>query len=167
MMNLSLETERLCIRPLMIKDIDFIIQLLNTKGWIQFIGDRNIKDVKSATDYIQRILSNDKFFYNVFEIKDTNTPIGIVTFLFRENHDSPDIGFAMLPQYAKKGYAFEATKTYLEELKRNRTGKIIAITKSDNENSIQLLKKLGLLFEKTHLENDEILEMYSTILNDK
>jgi ribosomal-protein-alanine N-acetyltransferase len=163
-MNLNLETERLYIRQLMIKDVDFIIQLLNSKGWLQFIGDRNVKDAKSANEYIQRILSNNKFFYNVFEIKETNTPIGIVTFLFRENKNYPDIGFAMLTQYEKKGYAFEATNNYLKEVNKNQVGKIIAITKPDNENSITLLKKLGLVFEKSYTENDEILDMYSTIV---
>jgi ribosomal-protein-alanine N-acetyltransferase len=163
-MNLHLETYRLYIRPLMIKDVDFIIQLLNSKGWIQFIGDRNIKDIKSAHDYIQRILLNNKYFYNVFEIKETKTPIGIVTFLYRENQNYPDIGFAMLPQYEKRGYAYEATKNYLEELKRNQIGKIIAITKTDNENSIKLLKKLGLFYERTYYESDEKLNMYSTIV---
>ena len=61
-MNLNLETDRLYIRPLMIKDVDFIIQLLNSKGWIQFIGDRNVKDIKAANDYIQRILLNVMFY---------------------------------------------------------------------------------------------------------
>jgi RimJ/RimL family protein N-acetyltransferase len=164
-MNINLETERLYIRPLMIKDVDFIIQLLNSKGWIQFIGDRNVKDAQSANEYIQRILSNNKFFYNVFEIKETNAPIGIVTFLYRENYDSPDIGFAMLSQYEKRGYAFEATKKYLVKLIENNICKIIAITKPENKNSIRLLIKLGLHFEKTFLENNEELEMYSTTNN--
>lgn len=43
-MNVSIETEKLNIRPLRIEDADFIIQLLNTKGWLQFIGDR-IKNI--------------------------------------------------------------------------------------------------------------------------
>ena len=163
-MNLNLETERLYMRPLMIKDVDFIIQLLNSKGWIQFIGDRNVKDIKAANEYIQRILLNKKYFYTVFEIKETNMPIGIVTFLYRENKNYPDIGFAMLPQYEKKGYAFEAANNYLKELNKNQVGKIIAITKPDNENSITLLKKLGLVFEKSYSENDEILDMYSTLV---
>lgn len=162
-MNVQLETERLNIRPLMIKDVDFIIQLLNSKGWIQFIGERNIKCIESANNYINKILLNKIFFYNVFEIKNTKTPIGIVTFLYRENQDFPDIGFAMLPQYEKKGYAFEATNNYLKALNKNQVGKIIAITKPDNENSITLIKKLGLVFEKSYNQNDEILEMYSTI----
>ena len=44
-------------------DVDFILQLLNSKGWIRFIGDRNVKDIKAANDYIQKILLNNKYFY--------------------------------------------------------------------------------------------------------
>ena len=164
-MTKKFHTERLSLIPLNVDDATFIFHLVNTKGWIQFIGDRNVKDTKSAIEYIQRILSNNRFFYNVFEIKETNTPIGIVTFLYRENYDSPDIGFAMLPQYAKKGFAHEATKNYLEKLRENNIGKIIAITKPENENSSSLLIKLGLQFEKNFLENDEELDMYSISIN--
>ncbi len=163
-MYVNIETERLNIRPLMIQDAEFIIELLNSKGWIQFIGDRNVKDTESANVYIQKILSNNKFFYNIFEIKETNTPIGVVTFLYRGNQDCPDIGFAMLPQYEKNGYGFEATSHYLKELDRNNIGKIIAIAKSDNTNSLKLLGKLGLVYEKTINDNDEILEKYTTVL---
>jgi len=166
-MYVNLETERLNIRPLMIQDAVFIIELLNGKGWLQFIGDRNVKDIESAKYYIQKILSNNKFFYNVFVIKDTNTPIGIVTFLYRENYDCPDIGFAMLPQFEKNGYAFEATSHYLKELNRNNIAKIIAIAKSDNTNSLKLLGKLGMTFEKTYIENDEKIDMYSRLIKDK
>ena len=70
----------------------------------------------------------------------------------------------MLPEYEKKGYAFEAANNYLMELNKNQIGKIIAITKPDNKNSITLLKKLGLVFEKSYSENDEILDMYSTLV---
>ena len=71
----------------------------------------------------------------------------------------------MLPQYAKKGFAHEATKNYLEKLRENNIGKIIAITKPENENSSSLLIKLGLQFEKNFLENDEELDMYSISTN--
>ena len=69
----------------------------------------------------------------------------------------------MLPKYEKNGYAFEAAKSYLDEIKKsNSIEKVIAVTKSDNNNSIGLLKKLGLIFEKTYDDNGEQLNMYST-----
>jgi hypothetical protein len=51
------------------------------------------------------------------------------------------------------------------KLIENNICKIIAITKPENKNSSRLLIKLGLHFEKTFLENNEELEMYSTTNN--
>lgn len=157
-----LETERLLIRPIRMDDSEFILALVNSKGWIEFIGDRNVNDNNGAREYIIRILDNEKFFYSVFELKDSKMPIGIVSFLYREKHDYPDIGFAVLPGFEKKGYALEATKKYLEEIiKEKLTDRVIAITKPGNINSIRLLEKLGLQFEKAYLEDSVQLCLYS------
>ena len=75
-MNLSLETERLFIRPLVINDTDFIIQLLNTKGWIQFIGDKMLK-----TPNLQ--LSISKEFYQT---------IGFFTMYLKSKRLTPLLG---------------------------------------------------------------------------
>ena len=48
----KLETERLIIRPISIIDAAFMLQLMNTKGWLGFIGDRNVKDRTAASNYI-------------------------------------------------------------------------------------------------------------------
>lgn len=109
----QLATERLFIRPIQLADANFIIALVNTEGWLKFIGDRNIHDQKDAEIYIQKILKNPQFYYIVFEFKDNHLPIGIVTFLHREGYEHPDIGFALLPQYAGKRYAFKAKKNFL------------------------------------------------------
>ena len=161
-MNRNVETNRLLIRPLELKDTDFILELVNSKGWLQYIGDRNVRDNESASQYIRKILNTRNFYYNVIEIKETNLPIGIVSFLHRENHQFPDIGFALLPDHEKMGFAFEAAKNYLDEIKKEaRSEKVIAITKPDNMRSISLLNKLGLEFESTYIDNAEQLDIYS------
>ena len=48
-------TERLSLIPLNVDDASFIFQLVNTKGWIQFIGDRNILNVGLSKMYIQQL----------------------------------------------------------------------------------------------------------------
>lgn len=161
----QIETERLIIRPIKITDTSFILDLLNVEGWLQFIGDRNIKNLIDAEKYIQNILDNEKFFYSVFELKESNQPIGIVTFLYRDNQQFPDIGFAMLPEFESKGYAFEATKRYLEEiLNEKQTNKVIAITLPSNSKSIKLIERLGLNFEDKFQDKSEILNRYSLTL---
>jgi len=162
----QIETERLSIRPIRIADKGFILHLLNTKEWLQFIGDRKVKNNTDAEKYIQNILDNKHFFCSVFELKETKTPIGIITFLYRDNQVFPDIGFAILPQFNKKGYTFEATKKYLEEMiKEKKVNKIIAITLPENINSIRLIKKLGLTYEYQFTDQSEVLHLYALLLD--
>ena len=160
-MYINIETERLTIRPINLKDAEFIIDLVNSDGWLKFIGDRNISDKNDAEKYIQKILDNAHFYYNVFELKEPQKAIGIVTFLERENETFPDIGFALIPDFGNNGYTFEATKAYLEEIKKiNKYDNIIAITIPENQKSINLLEKLGLRYGGDYKKGNETLSYF-------
>ncbi len=156
------ETERLRIRPLSVEDSKFILELFNTEGWLKFIGDRNVKDLLDAIDYIERIMKNDQVFYNVFELKETNQAIGIVTLLQRDELLFPDIGFAILPSYEKMGFTYEASSMYLHKLMASDAQEtILAITLPDNTSSIKLLEKLGLEADGAFMKGNEKLLRYS------
>ena len=160
-MYINIETQRLTIRPKNLKDAEFIIDLVNSDGWLKFIGNRNISDINDAEKYIQKIHDNTHFYYSVFELKETQKAIGIVTFLERENETFPDIGFALIPDFGNNGYAFEATKAYLEEIiKINKYDNIIAITIPENQKSINLLEKLGLRYGGDYKEGNETLSYF-------
>ena len=163
-----LETRRLVIELLSINDAAFIYKLINSKGWLKFIGDRKVKNENEATAYIQKILDNKNYAYNVFKLKDNMKPLGIISFIKRDNHNAPDIGFALLPQYEGMGYAYEAAKKYLDELQKNGSYKeIIGITLAENIKSINLLKKLGLTFKERVFDNNEELAIYSIVMQEK
>ncbi|WP_440881316.1 hypothetical protein [Tenacibaculum sp. C7A-26P2] len=53
MRSKTFETERLCIIPTTENDARFIYELLNTPKWIKHIGDRGIKTIEHAKDYIK------------------------------------------------------------------------------------------------------------------
>ncbi|TNE72000.1 N-acetyltransferase [bacterium] len=159
-MYLHFETERLNIRPIQINDAIFLFELMNSEGWLRFIGDRKIRTVESAKTYIQNALAKSNFFYNVFSLKATNEPVGLVTLIQRDTLPHPDIGFAQLPQYEGNGYAFEAASAYLKRLRENRIENIIAITKPDNHHSIKLLTKLGLTFTNSQQNGHEENSIY-------
>lgn len=162
----QLETERLFIRPITIDDKSFILELLNTQGWLQFIGDRKVRDASDAEKYIQSILDKENFFYQVFELKEAKIPIGVISFLYRDTQQYPDFGFAMLPAFQNKGYAFEATKKYLEEIVReNIVNNIIALTLPDNTQSIKLLEKLAFGYAYKYKDQAEVLHVYSLTLH--
>ncbi len=157
-MKITYSTERLSLEKLSDNDADFILELVNTAGWLKFIGDRNVKTKANALAYIQKINANANIIYWVVRLYDTLAPIGIVTLIKRDYLDHHDIGFAFLPQYAKQGFAYEATHTVLQDLlidKKHKT--ILASTITDNESYIQLLTKLGFVFSKElKIGNDEL-----------
>jgi len=80
--------------------------------------------------------------------------------LKRESLPDPDLGFAFLPEYWGKGYAFEAASAALDQARDFfKLARILAITNPDNDASIKLLAKLGFQFErvmKLSSDSDEV-----------
>lgn len=153
-------SSRLQLGPLSNNDGNFILDLLNSQGWLAFIGDRNIRNIEEAGQYIQKITYNPDVTYWVVRLKGQNTPIGIITFIKRDYLDHHDIGFAFLPEYSKQGFAYEAAKTVLNDLLLDDEHSIIlATTVPENKSSIRLLEKLGFRMEK-EIEADKKLLLY-------
>lgn len=160
-MQTNYKTERLFLRTLSAADARFIFELLNTEGWIKFIGDRNIKNLEDAGQYIQKIISNPDVEYRVAVLVDEQTAIGVISFIKRTYLDHHDIGFAFLPAYAGKGYAFEAASAVLADmLQLEEHHTILATTLADNHSSIQLLKKLGFIFSRQIINGEDTLQLY-------
>ncbi|MDA9773777.1 GNAT family N-acetyltransferase [Saprospiraceae bacterium] len=157
----QLETNRLRLTELSSEDHVFILELTNSEGWIQFIGDRNVHSEEDALSYIEKIrVATFADYWTVLD-KATGNKLGVITLIQRDYLDGIDIGFAFLPQYSKKGYAYEASKLVLDQLmESDKNRKIYAITQTDNIKSIKLCKKLGLKYLKTFEENGKDIEIY-------
>lgn len=160
-MKSIIETNRLVLKSLKLDDFSFIKNLVNTEGWIKFIGDRNIKTDDDAENYIKKILDNNAVKYWIVNLKDNNIPIGIITFIKRDYLEFHDLGFAFLPDFQKNGYAFEASTRVIQELISKQLYPIIlATTIPENIKSIELLVKLGFEFKESIKNNDESLSVY-------
>jgi len=69
--------------------------------------------------------------------------------LKRDELPDADIGFAFLPDFWNRGFAFEAATAVLQDAReRLKLTRILAIVNPDNEASIKLLQKLALRFER-------------------
>ena len=152
-----IETDRLIIRQITIEDARFILDLLNQPSWIRFIGDKKVRTVEDAEKYIRNVYlasyERHGFGLNLVETKDNHAPIGTCGLIKRESLDDVDIGFAFLPLYWSKGYAFEAASAVMDYGRRVlKLGRIVGIATLDNESSIKLLKKLGLVFEREMID---------------
>ena len=90
--NVIFTTKRLIVRFAKISDKQFIFNLLNAPKWLKYIGDRGIKTLKNAEEYIQEklILNYEKngFGLYVMEQIETKCPIGICGFVKRDYLDS-------------------------------------------------------------------------------
>ena len=161
-MKTSIITERLLIDFLSTGDEDFMLELVNTKGWLKFIGDRNIHSKEDAAAYIKKILSNSNIIYYVVRVKENKFPAGIISFIKRDYLEHWDIGFAFLPEFEGHGYAFEAAReVLLKAIENPEHSNVFATTLPENESSIKLLKKLGLEFKKVIEAENELLHLYS------
>lgn len=159
MSNIKIDTERVFSKPINILDYEFIYKLLNTEGWKRFIGDRNIHSIEDAKLYIDKIEKAENIKYFVITEKKTHKKIGLFTIIKREFLDHPDIGFAFLPEFNGKGFAYESSKAFIKILSKEHS-KLSAITNLDNVNSIKLLEKLGLKFKEVINQNDEQLNLF-------
>ncbi|MVM38231.1 GNAT family N-acetyltransferase [Spirosoma sp. HMF3257] len=167
-----LETERLLLDKLTVEDAPFMLELLNTPLWLKFIGDRGVRTLDDARQYILNgaIKSYEQHGFGPFlvKVKDNGVPIGMCGLFKRDTLEDMDIGFAFLPDSIGKGYGFEAA-TAVMTYARNGLGatRIIGITNPDNQNSIHLLEKLGFSFERTvHLSaGDEVLLFGTSIVS--
>lgn len=144
----SYNTERLIIKPTTVEDADFIFQILNMPKWIQNIGDRNVKSVDDAKDYITTKMQPqlERLGYSNYTVirERDNAKIGICGLYDRAGLEGLDIGFAFLPPYERMGYAFEAAEK-IKNIAFKELGikSISAITSKTNVASQKLLVKLG------------------------
>ena len=161
-MKVNLDTERLEIRPIVLNDAEFFHKLVNTKGWLEYIGERHLSNKQDAENFIQNILNTERLNYHVFGLKEIERPIGIITFLKRKDEVYPDFGYAMLPDFGGQGLAFEACSAYLEKIRdAGEYEKVLAITKPSNEASIKLLKKLGFMYKGDFTREGSDISYYS------
>lgn len=148
-----IETDRLLVEKFSVEDAAFVLELLNTPNWLQFIGDRNVRTLDEAKQYILNgpLKSYEQFGFGPYlvKLKSHAISIGLCGLHKREKLNDIDIGFAFLPDYAGKGYGYEAASAVMNYgatvLGLTR---VTGITKPTNHNSIRLLEKLGLQFEK-------------------
>ncbi len=149
---MSFQTERLIIRPTNETDAAFLVELMNSPGWLQFIGDRQVYTETTAVQYIKEkiIPQFERLGYGNYIIiqKTDQVKIGSCGLYDREGLEGIDIGYALLPQFQGKGYAFEAVNQ-LKDLAFSQfnLNAIHAITIKENVVSQQLLRKLGFLFQ--------------------
>ncbi len=149
----SLRTERLRLRHFELNDAPLILELLNSPGWLQFIGDRGIKTLADAEKYLLNgpITMYETLGFGPYHLSLTGdgTPIGMCGPIKRETLDDVDIGFALLPEFTGHGYMLEAARAVLAHARDDlKLPRLAGITTPGNTGSIRVLETIGLRFER-------------------
>jgi [ribosomal protein S5]-alanine N-acetyltransferase len=149
----QLQTDRLTLRELGPDDAPFMLALLNDEGFLHNIGDRGVRTVDQARQYIidGAMASYRQHGFGLWGVVPVGEEacIGICGLIRRESLDDVDIGYAFLPEGRGQGYALEASRACMD-FGRKRFGlrRIVAITSLENPPSARLLEKIGLRFER-------------------
>jgi len=149
-----LTTPRLSLRHLTLDDADFILRQVNEPSWLQYIGDKGVRDLDGARKYLtdgpMSMYQSKGFGLYAVELREGGGPIGMCGLIKRDSLPDVDIGYAFLPEYFGKGYAMEAVAETVEHARRDfGLKRLLGITSPDNVPSIRVLEKLDFVFERT------------------
>jgi RimJ/RimL family protein N-acetyltransferase len=172
-MDIKLRTERLQLRWLTLDDAELMLAVWNDPAFVRFVGDRGIRTVDEARMTMEegtmKLYSDHGYGPFRMALADSDEPIGICGLFRREGLDDPDIGFATLPEFCGRGFAFEAACAVIDHA-RDELGlpRLIAIVSPENEASVGLIRKLGLRFERMYrmAGDDDDIAIYGVQLLD-
>jgi RimJ/RimL family protein N-acetyltransferase len=147
-----IQTGRLALRHLALNDDAFMLELLNEPAFLRFIGDKGVRTLGDAREYMEKG-PIDSYGRHGFGLYATclldGTPAGICGLVKRDGLADVDVGFAFLSRHCSKGYATESAAAVLVHARQVlRLQRIVAVTSPENLDSIAVLEKVGLKFER-------------------
>lgn len=153
-MAVVLKTDRLVLREVEAADAPFVLELLNSPGFLENIGDRGVRSVDEARDYIEeRMLASYRehgFGMWVAVRKSDGAAVGLAGLVKREGLDTPDVGYAFLSKAWGQGFAQEAAAAVLRHaMEMLGIPKLAAITTLENFASMAVLRKIGFTYQGT------------------
>jgi [ribosomal protein S5]-alanine N-acetyltransferase len=146
-----LETERLVLSHASEADAAFMLELLNSPGFIENIADRGVRTQDEARAYIrERVISQyEQHGFGMWLVtpKGETAPVGLAGLVKRDVLPHVDIGYAFLERAWGRGYAQESAAAVLRHA-REVLGltTIVAITTPTNAASQRVLEKIGLRY---------------------
>ncbi|KAI4798653.1 acyl-CoA N-acyltransferase [Aureobasidium sp. EXF-8845] len=155
----NLKTPRLTIShldPSNPNHCNFLVSLWNTPEFISMLGG---EPTSITTPSAAQALISNRFAaeharngYGTYLVSLTsdNTPIGTVSLMRGENSPilAPDVGFCMLSEHMRKGYAVEAAKAIVEYVDENLNVKaVFGFCNPNNEAGMGVLRKMGMKWE--------------------
>lgn len=143
----TLTTDRLLLRPVTMKDIEFIYTLFAAPETNQYSSYDDLKTREEAKEMYETYLKPGfpTHFRLLIELKDHEIPLGTLGFyLYSEKNRRVELGYDLAKEHWGKGYMTEAVTEVLRYgfmgLELNR---VEATVDYRNNRSIKLLERVG------------------------
>ncbi len=147
-----INTGRLSLRQLTLDDDVFMLKLLTDADFIEHIGDRGVRTLEQAGDYLRDgpLASYRAHGFGLYrvDLDESGEPVGICGLLKRDALEDVDLGYALLPAWRGRGFAVEAAQAVLEHARATLAlERIVAIVSPANTASITVLERIGMRAE--------------------
>ena len=156
------QTDRCIIREMMEEDLDAVYQVYAAPSitrYMEGLYEDREKELEYTRSYIKHAYTFWGYGTWVIVRKSDEKIIGRVGFNMRDGYDEVELGFVIMEEEQKKGYAFECCQAVMKTGKEDYQFEVVqALIKEGNTASIQLCQKLGFLFvENIYINGEEYL----------
>jgi RimJ/RimL family protein N-acetyltransferase len=169
-----MQTERLLLRPFTLDDAEEFFPLASDPDVLRFTGEIPAKSVEEVRQIMSARSLNDYKVYGFGRMacieKSSGRLIGFSGLKYLAELDEVDIGYRFLPDCWGKGYATESAKVFVDQcLREQKFNRIIGLVEPENTASSNVLKKLGLTFDRKIKPEDcaSDLDLYSLTIFSK
>mgnify|MGYP001203307838 CR=1 FL=1 len=155
--------ERIYLRPMTIEDSSIVVSWGNSERVLKWMFSQTKISINSHISWFKSRKS--RIDYMIIECL-TDTPIGTLNFIFKENSSAEAGKLIGNVEFLGKGYAKEAFSLWVKYgFKSLNLKSIYILTKSTNQNNIILNEKIG--FKKSlKLKNNGVDTIKMEIIND-
>ena len=163
-MKRILETERLYLREFVLDDAQKLIDLNANPNVVQYVGEGAVESLEKAKDIIQNTIFPqypNKLGRWAVHLKTNDAFIGWCGLKYIAELDEIDLGYRFFEEHWGKGYATESAKASLAYgFNTLNLKEIVGRAAIANVNSIKVLEKVGLRFEKETEEHGDRIYKY-------
>ncbi len=151
-MGILIETERLLLKKYSESDLENIYKLKSEPLVWKYSTVAVSTDMNDSIKYLSSLLRNyddSKFCFEALYLKDSRKYIGEAGVLSFYQHDlRAVVGFNLLPEFWKHGYATEITNGLVKYLfTEMNVERVEALVMEENEASRKVLEKSGFIIE--------------------
>lgn len=163
-----MQTERLIFRRFTEDDAEEYFPLVSDPDILRYAGGSPLKSLDETRQMLRERPIRDYEIYGYGRMacieKSSGRLIGFSGLKYLDGLKEVDVGYRFLKDCWGKGYATESARLLMKEgIREHGFKRIIGLAEHANAASTHVLRKLGLVFERTIMLNDHPaeLEMYA------